>query len=156
MLIFHSICTCTIQVYKCSNSSTMFLCFYTHTLICFAIALYLSLSLSLFLCLYICWKSVFVAYLHVLDQTLCLTFIFTSSNQTSLRELRERVANGGDPSKLREPPVVDVDPDGEQGNLLSMYLHFAIQVSNSKYHTFVWINSCFLRSVVVNLENNII
>lgn len=67
MLIFHSTCTCTIQVYKCSNSSAMFLCFYTHTLICFAIALYLSLSLWL----YICWKSVFVAYLHVLVQTLC-------------------------------------------------------------------------------------
>ncbi|RHN61590.1 putative transcription factor interactor and regulator CCHC(Zn) family [Medicago truncatula] len=36
--------------------------------------------------------------------------------KTSLRELRERVANGGDPSKLREPPVVDDVPDGEQEN----------------------------------------
>ncbi|XP_045823085.1 TIMELESS-interacting protein [Trifolium pratense] len=36
--------------------------------------------------------------------------------KTSLRELRERVANGGDPSKLREPPVVHDIPDGEQEN----------------------------------------
>jgi hypothetical protein len=52
-----------------------------------------------------------------------------SSNQTSLRELRERVANGGDPSKLREPPVVHDIPDGEQGiYYLCIILHFAIKV----------------------------
>ncbi|KAK7258085.1 hypothetical protein RIF29_32520 [Crotalaria pallida] len=34
--------------------------------------------------------------------------------KTCLRELRERVANGGDATKLREPPVVNDIPDDEQ------------------------------------------
>ncbi|XP_057963228.1 uncharacterized protein LOC131154454 isoform X2 [Malania oleifera] len=32
-----------------------------------------------------------------------------------IRELRERVANGGDPTKLRETPVEHYDPNSEQG-----------------------------------------
>ncbi|XP_014493313.1 TIMELESS-interacting protein [Vigna radiata var. radiata] len=35
--------------------------------------------------------------------------------KTTLLELRERVANGGDPTKLREPPVVDDISIDEQG-----------------------------------------
>ena len=93
-----------------------------------------SVSLSLPMALYLL-KECVCCILACPCSNFVLTFIFTSSNQTSLRELRERVANGGDPSKLREPPVVDDIPDGEQGNLLSMYLHFAIKVSNSKYIT---------------------
>lgn len=32
-----------------------------------------------------------------------------------MAELRERVARGGDPTKLHEPPAEEVNPDGEQG-----------------------------------------
>ncbi|XP_061362708.1 uncharacterized protein LOC133306407 [Gastrolobium bilobum] len=38
----------------------------------------------------------------------------TRQVKTCLRELRERVANGGDPTKLREPPVVQDIPDDNQ------------------------------------------
>ncbi|OIW05618.1 hypothetical protein TanjilG_23404 [Lupinus angustifolius] len=37
--------------------------------------------------------------------------------KTCLRELRERVADGGDPTKLREPPVVDDFLPDEQGDV---------------------------------------
>ncbi|KAL5129803.1 hypothetical protein HKD37_12G033031 [Glycine soja] len=39
--------------------------------------------------------------------------------KTCLRELRERVASGGDPTKLREPPVVHDIPSDEHGYVVS-------------------------------------
>lgn len=51
-----------------------------------------------------------------------------SYNQTSLRELRERVASGGDPSKLREAPVVHDIPDDGQGTYYICILQFSIKV----------------------------
>lgn len=63
------------------------------------------------------------------------------SNQTCLRELRERVANGGDPTKLREPPVVHDIPADEQGICYLPTFHFAIKVS--RCISCIGINSLF-------------
>lgn len=41
--------------------------------------------------------------------------------------MRERVANGGDPTKLREPPVVDDISIDEQGIYFTLF--FSIKVS---------------------------
>lgn len=41
--------------------------------------------------------------------------------QVCLRELRERVGKGGDPTKLREPPVQYENLNVEQGMLLANY-----------------------------------
>ncbi|KAI5388198.1 uncharacterized protein LOC127105546 [Lathyrus oleraceus] len=53
----------------------------------------------------------FNQFVHKVEQVAA-----TRRVKTSLRELRERVANGGDPSKLHEPPGVQNIPVAEQEN----------------------------------------
>lgn len=44
--------------------------------------------------------------------------------QLCLRELRERVAKGGDPTKLHEPIAEDCTPQDEQGLLDNFLISF--------------------------------
>ncbi|CAI8617190.1 unnamed protein product [Vicia faba] len=53
----------------------------------------------------------FNQFVHKVEQVAA-----TKHVKMSLRELRERVANGGDPSKLHEPPGVQNSPVAEQEN----------------------------------------
>jgi len=52
-----------------------------------------------------------------LQKNLPVNFDLSISVQRCISELRERVARGGDPTKLHEPPVEEVAPDSEQGNI---------------------------------------
>ncbi|KAK6931823.1 Chromosome segregation in meiosis protein 3 [Dillenia turbinata] len=59
--------------------------------------------------------------------------------KTCIRELRERVANGGDPTKLHEPPVEPACPNEEQAGAEAMDLeksHFDHEsMPNMSHHT---------------------
>lgn len=48
------------------------------------------------------------------------------ADQTCLRELRERVASGGDPTKLHEPPTERSTPNEEQGLLDRLHEVFSV------------------------------
>lgn len=44
-----------------------------------------------------------------------------------LRELRERVADGGDPTKLHEPPIEQIsDTEQETGNSAQLFVNFSL------------------------------
>lgn len=112
MLVFHSICTHMIQVYKRSIYFAIFVCIYTHISVSPSLWAFTYLYFTLWF--YICWEGVFVA---CPCSNPVFDIYFMSSYQMSLNELRERVANGGDPSKLHEPPGVQNTPapDAQQG-----------------------------------------
>jgi hypothetical protein len=69
-----------------------------------------SLSLSLPVCL-----SVYLLKHHKMNVSLIQ--FSAHSEQMCIRELRERVAKGGDPTKLHEEPVQHDDSNVEQGIL---------------------------------------
>ncbi|KAL6295361.1 hypothetical protein ACE6H2_003503 [Prunus campanulata] len=68
--------------------------------------------------LYTEWHSRLLPY-YAFDQFVHKVEEVASTRQVkmSLRELRERVASGGDPTKLREPPVEQGNPNDQQETL---------------------------------------
>ncbi|EXC33111.1 TIMELESS-interacting protein [Morus notabilis] len=87
----------------------------------------------------------FDQFVHKVEQVAA-----TKRVKTCLRELRERVASGGDPTKLHEPPVEDENPHDGQEAISSEEVRHHKEDSSSKNHNIDDIQEDMLQDVYEN------